>query len=276
MQTEKILNMGPQGAGKTFQLLQIAKYLQPTGAQFYVLDTDDSYPRSMEEFPGLAAEEGGNVHVTFPWDWEDYVSWLFGMNRIAGGQLPSVPGVLETAQAGRDWLVVDRIDKAWSRVQNFVSEEVYGMDLAGRLLEAKKRMQGQGKSGMSVSGVDKADWQVINAQYMGWQMALLYKARCHVYMTTATARVRGDDGDEIKGAFEPLGVKPAGQKTLPYEAHTILFSQWKNKQYLVTTAKDRGGRVYFDQANLIDLSKQYLVPQGGWSNKPVPVAAGVP
>ena len=241
MNSERILVFGTYGTGKTYQGLKLASWLK--GSQFYVLDTDDSYPRSLESF--LSVE---NVHVTFAYDWEEYVAWL--------------ERVLKVAVPGRDWLVVDRLDKAWARAQNYVSEEVYGQSLAERLLEVKKRMKG---SAMKVSAVDRADWQVINAQYLGWQMSLLYKSRCNVYLVTSVGAVSLDDDEQVRMLYGALGVKPEGQKSIAYEPHTVLyFSKSKTGGYLVTTVKDRGERTYFDKTPLVDLAKQYLLAKAGF------------
>jgi hypothetical protein len=241
---ERILAAGPQGSGKTFQALRLAQWLQPTGAQFYILDTDDSYERSLLEFPGLS-----NVHVTFAYDWQDYIRWL--------------EQVLATVVAGKDWLVVDRADKAWNRVQHYLSEEVYGQSLADRLVEARKRMYQ--KIAMVVSANDQADWQVINANYLGWFMGVMYKSRCHVYLTAAVTPVRSDDEQDIRNVYGPLGVKPEGQKSLPYEPHTVFlfhFDKTTGKRK-ITTIKDRA-RPYFQAADLVHLGLQYLRQVAGW------------
>ena len=244
---ERLLVYGPQGSGKTHQLLNIAKWLQPTGAQFYVLDTDDSYSRNMEveDFSAL-----DNVHTTFAYDWEQYISWL--------------DDVLPKVVAERDWLVVDRVDKAWDRVQNFFSEEVYGKSLAERLTQSRKAMSA--KKAMVVSANDQADWQTINANYQGWFMATMYKSRCNIYLVAAERSVRDQDSEETKDSFGPLHGKPAGQKTLAYEPHTVLrFYQDRKGAFFVTTAKDRGNRGYFDSVPLTNLALQYLFAKANFT-----------
>jgi hypothetical protein len=242
---ERILAYGPEGSGKTFQLLKIAQWLLGTGAQFYVLDTDDSYQRSMEEFPALP-----NVHPVFAYDWADYVEWL---SEVEG-----------KVAKRRDWLVVDRIDKAWGQVQNWCSEEVHGVDLATRLLSARQQISN--KRAMVVGANDQADWQVINAQYRAWFQVLMYRSRANVYVTAAGRAVRNEDDEAIRDTYGPLRLRPEGQKDLPYEcSSSFLFHRNRDGQRLISTAKDRGRPYYWNQP-LISFPQQYLMAVAGWRN----------
>lgn len=238
---ERILVIGPPGAGKSYNLLKIARFVQPSGAQVHVLDTDGAYPRMLKEFPDLQ-----NVHATFAYDWQDYVGWL--------------ESTLKVAVPGRDWVAVDRVDKAWQRVQNFVSEEVYEQSLAERLLEARKRMK---KRAMVVSPSDQADWQTINAQYSGWFLQLMYKTRCHIYLVASVRTVREEDEEEVKDLYGAYGVRPEGQKALAYEPDTVFLLTCRRRQWFITIIKDRG-RPYYERQPLADLAKQYLGLVAGW------------
>ena len=234
---EKILVMGAMGTGKTYQALKIAEAYP--SAQVYVLDTDDAWERNMTEFPPL-----GNVHITYAYDWEEYLGWL---DDIEGKVRP-----------GLDWVVVDRVDKAWAAVQTYVSEEVYGVDRADKLLAGLKAMAQKGKQAMRIAGATQADWQVINAQYFRWFSRLMYKLRANVYLTTSISPVYRDDDQRVLDLYAHLGVRPAGQKDLAYEPSTVLlFTRDRDGRHYVTTVKDRG-REYMDHLRLISLPKQYL------------------
>lgn len=251
--TERILAFGPPNTGKTYQLLKLAEWLEPTGAQFYIADTDDSYERSIEE-DGFAHLT--NIHPTFIYDWEDYVEWA--------------EEVIGTAKQGIDWLVVDRADKAWARVQDWYMHEVYGKSRSKRLIEKRKSMtdrKGDIKPAMVVSGNDQADWQVVNSEYSSWFMPLIYKSRANIYLTTSAGSVRSEDSGPTKEMFSAIGSKPDGQKGMAHEVHTVFhFHQDRKGNRLITTAKDRG-REYFDKDNLVSLPVQYLAAKAGWTRK---------
>ena len=187
--------------------------------------------------------------MTFGFDWEDYTSWL--------------EEAIQKATAGRDWLVVDRVDKGWNRVQNYFSEEVYGKEEHERLLDARK--QAAGKKAMVVTANDQADWMTIDRQYQHWFLRLMYKSRCHIYMAAAAAPVRSSDDGQVRDLYGPLGVRPEGQKALPYEPYTVLYlNATKQRQWTMTTVKDRG-RQYFDKQPLVSLPHQYLLATAHWS-----------
>ena len=251
---ERILAIGPPAGGKTEQAIRLAAWLQPTGAQVYVLDTDDSWPRMLTGRTNLLAKNGGNVHISFAYGWEEYIQWIE----------ETLPKIVPQ----KDWLIVDRVDKAWPQVRAWFSQEVYKQELSERLLAIRKAMRdpktGVVKSAMVLGGFDKADWQGINASYLGWFFGVLYKSRAHIYLTAAVNSVRSNDDAEIVEIFAPLGMKPAGQKSLPYEVHTVLVLYNKKGQYLVSTAKDRK-RVYLSSAPMVSLPLQYLVGIAGWS-----------
>jgi len=63
--------------------------------------------------------------------------------------------------------------------------------------------------------------------------------------------------------FGAYGVKPAGQKHLGHQVHTIFLFippiSREDKVWRITTIKDRAGRQYFDNDPLINLYKQYFV-----------------
>ena len=136
------------------------------------------------------------------------------------------------------------------------------------LLEQAARKRLAGKRAMILPGYDQADWQAINASYLRWQMSLFYKSRCHVYVTAPMTPVRSNDEEEIKDTFGPLGGRPEGQKSLPFEVHTLLYLH-KDRQgaHKVTTIKDRGNRSYFQNSNLVSLAHQYLLARAGWRNE---------
>jgi hypothetical protein len=251
MSVEKILAYGSIATGKTTQGLRIASWLKPKGAHLYCLDTDDTMSRSVRSDSPLLASNGGNLHIQFAYDWPDYVSWL--------------EATLKVAVQNRDWLMVDRADKAWDRVQNWFCEEIYNMTLGERLAEVKKAMQSKGKQARAVSAFDQADWSTINANYNGWFLNLMYKSRCHIYLCASSGRIYNNDDENTRDTYAPFGHRPEGQKGMASECHTVFYFQREGSgeraKYLISTVKDRE-RPMFDRITLASLPLQYLKPNG--------------
>lgn len=252
---ERILLYGIFGTGKTYQVLKTAQWLQASGAQFYILDTDDSYERSLDEFPGLT-----NVHIKFGYNWADYIQWHDEVKVLARPWI--------------DWIVVDRADKAWAQVQRWFSEEVYGKSLAERTLEARKASAK--KKAMLVTPNDQADWLTINANYMEWFMGLMYGMRTHVLLVTAVDKLHDKDSEELKRIYTSVGANPAGQKIIGHEPHTVMFF-WRDQSggFHVRTLKDRGGRLYFADDPLVSLPHQYLMMRAKWTPAGMPGGSGL-
>ncbi|MDP2665403.1 MAG: ATP-binding protein, partial [bacterium] len=246
---EKILLFGRQGTGKTYQIIKTAQWLAPSGAQFYVADSDDSYERSLEapEFKGKVP----NLHVTFVYGWNDYTKW------VDNTKSKIVPF--------RDWMVVDRADKAWRRVQEWYGKKAYGKDLADLMAANKQKRQ------MVVSPFDQADWLVINSEYFAWSNSILYEFRANIILACAVDKVQDRDAEETKNLYSTIGVNPSGQKEIAHEPHTVIFfEQDAGHNYHARTIKDRGGRTYFLPGPgdlLVAFPQQYLMMRAGWTER---------
>ncbi len=278
---ERILTMGITGSGKSYQWLKMAQILLPTGARFRVLDTDNDIPYMLQtQFPDLLPENGGNVYVHPAVDWPDYklgVTWI--------GRKPIAPDVLKTMDPylvkdyyipvkDQDWVVVDMADNAWETVQRYFTEEIFGTDLGDYFLQMRKIIQqrgGKDKFGKQATSVAPEafdgwkDWSVMNKLYSDWILPIIYRIPCHVYVTTRVEKMdRGEKDAELLTLFGDLGVRPGGQKKLGGQMHTIFLLIPAKDSWLITTAKDRAGRTYFDRTPLISLYVQYLVVKAGW------------
>ena len=250
---EKILLFGKPGSGKTYQIIKTAQWLASSGAQFYVADSDDSYERSLGEFGGQASVP--NLHITFVYDWKDYTKWA---DEVKAKIVPF-----------RDWMVVDRADKAWRRVQEWFSEEVHGKSMAERTVEARKAFAK--KKAMVVTPNDQADWMTINANYFEWFNSVMYESRANIMFVCAVDKVRTEDSEETKTLYSAIGINPAGQKEIAHEPHTVIFfEQDSAHQYHARTIKDRGGRTYFLPGPgdlLVAFPQQYLMMRAGWTER---------
>lgn len=245
MVRERILAFGPAGASKTYSWLMTAKYLQEHGnpAIFYVLDTDDSVERMLtsSEFRDLR-----NLRLYHCYSWPSYER--------------SAEEVCAKAEAG-DWIVVDLVCNAWDAVQRYYVEQVHHKDMGDFFLELRQE-SGDAKNMRSQLARDQM-WVIVNKLYYAWINPLVFESRAHLFMCASVSTVHDTDGAEIKAMFRG-GIKPAGQKRLPHQFHTILYFQCPRVgQWLVTTIKDRE-RPPFEGAPLKNFPLQYLGAKAGW------------
>lgn len=255
---ERILAMGVTGSGKSYQWLKMAEILQPTGATFRVLDTDNAISYMLEtQFPHL-----NNVLVHPAYDWPEYkagVAWL-----------------RKEPIKDNDWVVVDMADEAWSTVQSYFVGEVFQEDIGDYFLEVRKQLQGRGgkskvHKGEATSLMPEGlsgwiDWVVINKLYNDWIEPIIYQIPCHVYTTAKVDKLdRGSKDVEMMMLFGDLGIKPSGQKRLGHQMHTVFLLIPGADKWFITTAKDRSGRPYFKKAPLVSFYHQYLVGKAHWS-----------
>jgi len=283
---ERILCMGITGSGKSYQWLKLAEDLLPTGSKFRVIDTDNAIPYMLyTQFPELLPENGGNVYVHQAADWPNYklgVHWLQRkpLTKEQSEYLKTMePYVLKDYQANPvkfdDWTVIDMADNAWRTVQSYFVAEVFGDDPGDYFLVIRKEME-QGlrktaKGGMPQSTVTEGldgwrDWGVINKLYDDWMLPIVYQIHTHVYATTKVEKidVRQEKDPEILQLYGELGYRPAGQKSLGHQMHTLFLYLPGKDSWFITTIKDRGGRTYFNRTRLISLHTQYLCAKAGW------------
>lgn len=278
---ERILSIGITGSGKSYQWLKIAKRLKPMGAKFRVVDTDNDIDFMLRtQFPELLPENSGNVYSCPAYDWPEYekaVNWI-QQRKLTPEQLGSMDKYLQLAYKTPirpiDWVVVDKSNNAWSTVQSYFVGEVFGEDTGEYFLEVRKKLWAAGDIGKSgkkatstvLEGLDGwKDWSVINKLYDDWINPIVYRVRCHVYATADVDSLGKEEKDpEILSMFGDLRIKPAGQKKIGGQMHTILLLLPGNDRWLVTTLKDRSGRIYFKKTPLTDLYTQYLFAKAGW------------
>lgn len=279
---ERILVMGITGSGKSYQWLKLAESLLPTGAMFRCVDTDNAISYMLDtQFPHLKLENKGNVYVQNVFEWPDYKSAIKWLQRkpMPPEQLSLLsPNILNdyksNALGPNDWSVVDMADVPWRMVQSYFVQETFGEDPGDYFLRIRKEMQAglrkTAKGGMPVSTVTEAldgwrDWGVINKLYDDWILPLIYRVPTNVYATTKVEKLERDEKNpEMTTLFGDYGVKPAGQKLLGHQMHTIFLLIPGKEKWFISTIKDRAGRNYFSKAPLVSLHKQYLCVKAGW------------
>jgi len=281
---ERILTMGITGSGKSYQWLKLARSLKDTGAIFRCIDTDNDIDYMLRtQFEDLLPENGGNVYAFPAYDWPEYkqaVYWIQG--KLTDEQIKEITNrdqylinAYRQPIKSSDWVVVDKINNAWSRVQRYFVSNVFDEDMGEYFLEVRKRIReagGIGKGGKKVVSTALEaldgwqDWVVINRLYDDWILPIVYRVHCHVYAATDVDEVdRGEKDPEIISLFGDYKIKPAGQKKLGGQFHTILLFIPGKTQWKVSTIKDRSNRHYFDKVVLHNLHMQYLVAKAGWS-----------
>ena len=235
---ERILVLGGPGSGKTYGWLKLASHFRQS--EFYVVDSEIGGERSLQEFPDLK-----NVHIYPVAEWPEY--------RKAQKE------IADKAREN-DWIVVDMVDKAWSAVQRYYVGEIFDQEMGEYFLEARRKVKKDTKS--LFAGRDAAlkgwlDWPVVNRLYEDFIFPLVYRSPAHLYLATAAQAVSDEDEKEVREVYGPYGLRPAGQKSLPYQPDTVLLLTHARDGYYITTIKDRGGRKYLEKVRLHNFALQY-------------------
>lgn len=255
---ERVLAFGITGSGKTYQWMTIAKMLLPTGAQFYVIDTDNDINYMLEtQFPMCLPRFGGNVHVYPAYTWDEYSM--------------AITKIKNTKLKPNDWVIVDKINHAWETVQRYYIKEVFKQNMGEYFLHIRKNIEEKTAGGKKPASIIKEglsgwmDWPVINSLYAEFIAPVVYQTHCHVYCTTDVSEISKEEKNaEVLELFGQLGVKVDGQKKLGGQFHTIFLFKSGATKWQVKTIKDRSGRAYFDNVDLSTLYMQYFVLKAGW------------
>ena len=258
---ERILVTGVTGSGKSYQWLKLAESLLPTGAKFRVIDTDEAIPYMLEtQFPHLKPENKGNVYVYPGSDWK--------------GLKEGLAKIEKENPVEKDWLIIDMADAPWSSVQRYFTSQVFDESMGEYFLQIRKAIYekgGIGKDGKAVSSIVReglsgwVDWVVINRLYEDWVLPIIYRIKCHVYAATKVQTLPKNEKDsEILALYGGLGIRPAGQKNLGHQMHTIFLFKPGLDKWFITTIKDRANRKYFKNVPFTSFFKQYLVVKAGW------------
>ena len=247
---ERILVFGDTGSGKTTNALNIARWAARTKspAHFYILDSDFAIPRMLTNYPEIT----DRITLYPCYDWPDYTKAL--------GE------VIKKAQPN-DWLIVDFIGSAWQAVQSYFTTQVFKQTIGSYFLQVRKQLTDDKKSLGALEGW--TDWQVINALYKQWVNPLLFKGRYHLYATAKAATLSSDkkptEEKDIRQMFLRYGIKPTGQKDLPYQFHTVLISGYdpRSSARTITTVKDRE-RNELSGLKVGNFAIDYLKGVAGW------------
>ncbi len=252
---ERILAFGDTDTGKTHAFCSIAKWhqLRNSPAHFFAIDTENAYARMLAPTGDFA--DLTNITRIDVDTWPDYVT--------------ATEQVWAGVEKGRgDWVSLDLAHNAWEEAQNEFARRVWGEDYDQYWLENPTDDKGN-KTGSPVEGWD---WGIINRMYRQRIRRLFLRLPAHMYVATMETGLNplGEKDPEILSTFGRFGVKPAGQKALAHDFHTVLrFTQSAKKGRLMTMAKDRGREHIWEEKGksqpIGSFWHPYLLGIAGWS-----------
>lgn len=264
---ERILSMGGAGAGKTYDLLTIARLAINSGsdAQFHLIDTDNASGAVLmdEEFRSLWNEDCTatlNVHIYPVSSWDELLATLTTLQ----GKLDQGKFVTKGVIRDQDWLSIDMLTPTYMWVQDWYTHQVFGQGYSDYFLDARKKLAAKGGEVQGFEG--NKDWGIINPQY-GLLQDRILRTPGNIYCTAEVKALDAQRADKAtKATFGPHGVIPAGQKRTPHIFSTIVWKTMpRAKVRQVITIKDRGGREWLTGDEVSDFGREYLIDVAGWT-----------
>ena len=247
---ERVLLMGPPGAGKSHQLINVIKYLEDTKKNVFLIDLEDK----MEATLGSMKYSPKHLKLYIATSWEELAAGYFDNTKQK--HIDAAINTISSSVKPDDWIMIDRVDLAWSMAQRWFTKQKYEEELAERLMEKSKELK---KSSMFIPRFDQGSWQVINEQYESFMIKVLYRSSANVILTSG---IRASEEGSPLDVYGHIGVAPRGQKELAHQPHSVFLLGQKKVgreiSWTITTAKDLPERPYFDHEDLIDFSFQYL------------------
>jgi len=241
---ERILFMGVMGVGKSYQWLCLARAIPQI--QFRCIDTD----MSIEYMLATQFSDLKNVTVYNVFDWPDYRKAL--------------KDLMEAEKEG-DFAILEMADNAWQAVQRYYVSQIHDSEMGDYFLEARKKAKDRAaKPVYSDAFSGEHDWVVINRMYDDFINPLVYRLKSHLLITTRPEALAKKEDPDTQVVFGEFGVKPAGQKKLGHQVHTVFLLTHGKEGWFIRTAKERAGRSWFDKTPLRDFRMQYLVAKANW------------
>lgn len=220
------------------------------------MDTDDQsvlQVLSDEKYKGLLAEDGGNVHVTSVYEWDDYQKFSDQTAKVV--------------KKG-DFIVLDFVSDIWSEAQDdFV--RAFSRENTGRERSKDELMIEAGiknKQGWDMWKEIDMNWNAVNSAYRLFTKPLLVQGPAHVIMVAKGEKIQegGKMTDDAKEHVAQFGsYKARGQKGLAYECRSFIRVQRLARGRVLYTLKDRA-RKEFSGETMTDFFQSYLVGAGKW------------
>lgn len=259
---ECMIFYGEWRAGKTNGYLDVIQtaHMLDDRTRAFVINTDKSLRRNIEEFPYLDSQ--GIVHVKEVKTIEDL---FINTSTLVGS------GFLKPT----DWIVIDLASWVWEKIPDFYARTILGKTQDE--IETEYAKDGNFK-GSAMLAYYKSG---INPMWYRWDEALR-ESGAHVILVSgekaltedAIPGVKKADKNETIRAFQSIGTVPMLQRSCPFSYHTIIhFSQPYTKKFYVQTAGEKGKRAWIKRTCLNEPGKEisfgdlYLRDIAGWEEK---------
>lgn len=248
---ERILAYGGSGSGKSTIWLNIARWMEQTSApgKIRLLDTDYAW----DAYRPVDGSLDQRIIVEEAYDWTDFK--------------PAIERLTQAKDVTNDdWLVVDLIDKAWTKAQTGFFEYLTDKPFDEFMAESVK-------NDVNVGGEWGRNWGVINKMYEAFFNHIM-RWRGHVLACAPMTEVRrpdrsgkGGDAQELIDLFGRIGFRPQGQKDLAHMFHTVLFMQASGTvakpEWRIQSPKDRE-RPLLKGEKVDQFVVTYLMKVAGW------------
>lgn len=245
---ERLLFIGDGGSGKSYSVLNMARFMPY--AHFWINDTDVSfaYHRLLAtEYQDVEARD--QVTVLQSSDWDEFTK---NMDEIKANGNPA-----------DDVLVVDNATFPWQWVQDHHVNAQYGTDIDIYLAGLRKEHPNDMKA-YSKALSEGMQWPIINKKFNKGLYNVYHKWAGHAIMVAQGKTTKGEKDEELLSQFQVHGMMPAGQKDLSYVMATnILCMTRPGNRWAITTTKDRG-RVKVERMEVESFARDYLVDVAKW------------
>jgi hypothetical protein len=240
----------------------LADWIERTKApnKLFVLDSDHAWESLRPPYDDHHLDDIVTQRDVYSWD-----EWKAGLTDYTA----EAKSRIKPGERCNDWLVVDMADAMWTVSQNDYFGKAYGTDIEDYMIQARV-------AGTNVGGEFGVNWTVINKMH-GSINDRVKQWPGHVLACTPAAELRhpdkqgrGGDPEALIALFSRVGFKPQGQKNLPYEYATIIFTQQLpgDNGWVITTVKERESpeqpRERLAGQKVLDFPSSYLIPVAKW------------
>ena len=251
---ERQLVFGGSGVGKSHWLWTIALWHKLAGSTstFWWVDVDDAVTFARQE--GSPFAKCDNV-IRLPIAESGHDAWV---------DLMAASKKIRTDGSDGDWIMTDRASTLWTHAQDFFIGEIWGKELEDFWIDMRRKTKASDKSVKNMDGWK--DWSVINKIYFQTANRLFKPPNMHVAATAEEKPVEDTDDERTINTYKHLGVKPAGQKDIPFTFHsTFRLTHNQLGQHQITTARERPGRDLLRAEDWKNAHSVYLKPIGRWT-----------
>lgn len=250
---ERFLVSGNKKTGKTALALSIIELLAKgdSGATAYWFDSEDSIYDSEAIVAPL--EGRGLLSVTQGSKFEDFALFV---DRTLGHA------------KNDDWVIVDKADAFWKWTQSYYLRVVKGIDLT----ESIRRLNKEGKPpqwGGVPQVIERSEWTTVTGYYDEVIQPLILSAsdRPKLHLCFITEVKDAGEDDEVNTELAH-GVKPTGQKGLPYQMRTLIHLEVNRSGHVYSSLERVGsGRDRVDRKPFTNFAMTYLMGTAGWLRK---------